>query len=77
MNIGQTIRKLRTERGWGQVELSERTGRIVSQAAIAQLEGGKKQNMKLETLAALARAFGIPAVDLLPEEFHRPPSQAA
>lgn len=77
MNIGQTIRKLRTERGWNQNELSERTGGIVSQPAIAQLEGGKKQNMKLETLAALGKAFGIAPIDLLPDEFKHPPSRAA
>jgi transcriptional regulator with XRE-family HTH domain len=72
MSIAQAVKTRRTAKGWTQKELAGRTGGRVPQPHIAMIEGGKLENMKLGTLEALADAFGIAAVDLLPDEFHRP-----
>jgi transcriptional regulator with XRE-family HTH domain len=72
MSIAQAVKARRSAMGWTQKQLADRTGGRVPQPHIAMIEGGKLENMKLGTLEALADAFGVAAVDLLPEEFHRP-----
>lgn len=59
------IRKLRKERGWTQPELSHRSG--VRVAAISEMENGKA-NPTLDTMQAIASAFGVTILDLFEED---------
>lgn len=54
-NVGDVVRKLRQERGWGVVELSERAG--VDKGTISALERGK--DFRAQTLEAIASALGM------------------
>ncbi len=57
------MRLLRDEKGWSQAELAKRAD--VTDAYIAQLETGARENPSLEVLKRLARALGVPVTELL------------
>jgi transcriptional regulator with XRE-family HTH domain len=56
------IRALRRQRGWTQKELLFKSG--VDQSLISDLENGKKVGPRIDTMVALARAFGVSVDDL-------------
>lgn len=64
MTIGERIKALRTARGWSQKYLADKAG--VSQQLVAKLE--TNASASTTKIAALARAFGITADDLLLNE---------
>lgn len=57
MNIGQTIRDIRKEKGITQLELSERCGLL--QGYISRVEKGRRVPM-LTNLVVIAKALGMP-----------------
>lgn len=65
MNFGEAIKRLRTARGWTQVDLSARAG--LRQGYISALERQEKVNPTQDTLVKLADAFGISVSELLIE----------
>lgn len=54
-NMGEEIRKLRTEQKITQLELSERAG--ITRANLSNIEAGK-YNVSLDTLSKIAKALG-------------------
>lgn len=60
--LGERIRRLRTERGWRQIDLAEESG--LHENFVSDLEQGRKEAC-LRTLQTLAKAFGMPVADLL------------
>ncbi len=60
--LGERIRKLRTERGWRQIDLAEHAG--VHENYVSDLETGRKE-VCLRTLQTIAAAFEMKAADLL------------
>lgn len=63
--IGRRITELRSERGWSLAELSRQMGGFDS-TAIGRMERGD-YGISANHLAALARAFAVPASELLPD----------
>jgi DNA-binding Xre family transcriptional regulator len=63
------LRELRIARGLSQQELSERAG--VRQAAISELESGKRRRVDLEVLDRLCVALGVQPGELLERERRR------
>ena len=59
---GAKIRSLRNKRRWTQKELAMASG--VDQGIISHLENNSKAGTRIETLVALARAFGVATDDL-------------
>ncbi len=57
----KTIRELRTERGWSQLELANRAG--VTPSTIYNWERGRFEP-KATQLRAVARAFGVSSDDI-------------
>lgn len=74
MRIGAIIKQRREACRWTQTELAERSG--ITQALVSQIESGD-DNVRIETLRGLARAFGCAVTDLLPEEDKRKRSRRA
>lgn len=62
MDIGQAIKKLRTERGMSQEQLADSIGMSVQ--GLSFLETGKRYPPKA-TIEKLCRAFGIPVSYML------------
>jgi transcriptional regulator with XRE-family HTH domain len=62
--IGPVLRRLRQERGWNREALAYHSG--LSWAAIEQLENGRRQDPRMSTLMALARALEVPVGELFP-----------
>lgn len=60
---GAKIRALRNKRRWTQKQLAMASG--VDQSIISHLENNAKPGTRIETLVALARAFGVATDDLL------------
>jgi len=60
--FGESVRKLRKQRGWMLVELSVETG--LGRVFLSNLENGKHEP-KLGTIKKLAKAFGLTASQLL------------
>lgn len=60
--IGARVRAARERRGWSREALAFHAG--VSWSAIAQVESGRRRNVRPSTLAALARALGV-SIDYL------------
>ena len=56
LRFGRRLRQLRENRGWTQVEMSEKVG--IDRSYISDMERGKK-NVCLPTLETLAQAFEI------------------
>ena len=52
------IRELRLKRGWTQTELARRSG--VKQGVLSYIENGRTKHPRIDTLAALAAALGVP-----------------
>ncbi len=65
MSLGETIAKLRKERGWSQVELATLAG--VHQAHITRMERGRTKP-RMKTLTKLAEVFRVPLEELLRTE---------
>jgi len=63
------LRELRIARGLSQQELSERAG--VRQAAISEIESGKRRRVDLEVLDRLCVALGVQPGELLERERRR------
>ena len=66
--IGGVVRQLRTGRGWSAKALADRTteiGHSVGRATISELETGKRRNVSVAELVALAAALDVPPVALL------------
>lgn len=61
--IGARIRALRTERGWSQEQLAERT--TIDRQTIYRIELGT-MNSGINTYLLAAAAFGVPLRDLMP-----------
>lgn len=61
-HLGHAVRAARHRRGWSREVLAVRAG--MSWSAIAQIESGRRQNVRLSSLTALARALEVP-VDYL------------
>ena len=64
-SLGMTIRYLREERGWTQLELAGRAG--VSHAMVSRLECGK-QGFREASLRGIARALEVSFQDLFGDE---------
>jgi transcriptional regulator with XRE-family HTH domain len=60
--IGESLRAARTRAGWSREALAYHSG--VSWSAIAQIESGRRQDVRLSSLTALADALGV-SVDYL------------
>jgi transcriptional regulator with XRE-family HTH domain len=60
--LGERVRKLRTERGWRQIDLAEHAG--IHENYVSDLEMGRKE-ICLRTLQTVAAAFELKIVDLL------------
>lgn len=58
IDYGARIKDLRTQLGWEQKELARRSG--VHVVTLSKLERGHEASPKIDTLAKIARAFGIP-----------------
>lgn len=61
--LGSRLRRARTRRGLTREELAVDAG--ISWSAIAQIESGRRQNVRPDTLSALARALRVPIEYLL------------
>ena len=61
--LGRVIQQLREAQGMTQRDLAGKAG--VTQAYVAQLEGGTKKNPSLEILKRIAKALGVPVTELL------------
>lgn len=61
--IGQFIRELREQRGWGLNQFADRAG--VSRGAVSLIENGRRKRPDSETLRKMARALGVEANMLL------------
>jgi transcriptional regulator with XRE-family HTH domain len=57
--IGRRLRAVRTQRGWSRETLAHHSG--VSWSAIAQIESGRRKDVRLHSLSALAEALGVSA----------------
>jgi transcriptional regulator with XRE-family HTH domain len=55
-SLGETVKKLREERGWSQRDLAAKA--MVTDAYIAMIEGGEKQNFSATVIRRLERALG-------------------
>lgn len=66
MNVGDYIKKLRTEYGYSQEQLGKLVG--VQRAAVQKWECGKVQNLKRETIKKLSDIFNVPASSFIDEE---------
>jgi transcriptional regulator with XRE-family HTH domain len=60
--IGESVRSARARAGWTREALAYHSG--VSWSAIAQIESGRRQDIRLSSLTALAEALGV-SVDSL------------
>lgn len=57
MNVGEYIKKLRTDYGYSQEQLGAMIG--VKRAAVQKWESGKVQNLKRETIKKLSEIFNV------------------
>ena len=60
--IGTTLRAARARRGWSRETLAHHSG--LSWSAIAQIESGRRKDVRLSSLSALAGALGV-SIDYL------------
>ena len=61
--LGQTIKRLRTQRGLTQAQLAERAG--ISQPYLSQLEAGAKERPAVQIVQKLAQVLGVKIENLL------------
>lgn len=57
------LRRLRTAKGWRQVDLAKKAR--VTQALISQLEAGKKASPSVVPLLRIAKALGVSVEELV------------
>ena len=57
------IRDLRMKKGWSQSELARRAG--VKQGVLSYIECGRTKHPRSDTLAAIAKALGVPVEKLI------------
>lgn len=69
MQIGDILKRKRSELHLTQVELELRSG--VTQSMISKLEKGSADNVSIDILRKLAKALRCALIDLLPEEDKR------
>ena len=67
MNIGDLIKKLRTENGYSQEELGSMLG--VQRAAVQKWECGTVKNLKRETIKKLSEIFGVPPSSFIDDDY--------
>jgi transcriptional regulator with XRE-family HTH domain len=68
--VAETLRSIRSARGWSQDDLSEhlrRSGLDWTRSQITDLERGRRQDLTLSEVLLLAEALGIRPADFLPE----------
>ena len=68
--LGSRLRRARTRRGLRREDLAVESG--ISWSAIAQIESGRRQNVRPDSLSALARALHVP-IDYLLQGIAPPP----
>jgi len=66
-SLGKKIRAMRKDRGWTTSYLAERAG--VKQSIISRTENANT-SPNYETIEKIAKAFGVPLVEILPVEAH-------
>jgi transcriptional regulator with XRE-family HTH domain len=62
LKIGKRVRNLRTDRGWSQEELADRSG--VNRSYMSRVELGKS-DVSLSVLHKIARTLGISLAEML------------
>lgn len=66
--VADRLRELRTQRGWSQQLLAEKCAAAgmpsLSRGKIAKIESGARKSIKLEEVAVLAQALGVPPAAL-------------
>jgi transcriptional regulator with XRE-family HTH domain len=62
LKIGKRVRNLRTDRGWSQEELADRSG--VNRSYMSRVELGKS-DVSLSVLNKIARTLGLSLAELL------------
>jgi transcriptional regulator with XRE-family HTH domain len=62
VDLGLSVRDLRTTLGWSQDELAKRS--VVSQGAISRLEAGGHSGIPFHTVVVVLRALALGATDL-------------
>lgn len=67
MNIGDYIKKLRTENGFSQEQLGSMLG--VQRAAVQKWECGTVKNLKRDTIKKLADIFNVPPSSFIDNEY--------
>jgi putative transcriptional regulator len=60
--LGANVRRLRTDRGWSQVELAQRSG--LSRSTIVAVELGKYKSADMSTAEKIAAAFEVHLQDV-------------
>lgn len=73
MSLAEAVKTLRSERGWQQEDLAERSG--LSRSTVTHIERGRRVAVSQETLTGLARAFGMGVDELLQRAGLVPPTQ--
>ena len=68
MEIRDILAAKLEEKGWSQNLLAERAG--INQGQISRILGGQRQELRLTTLRAIAKALDCRTIDLLPPEDH-------
>jgi len=61
--LAENVKRLREAEGWAQVKLAQKAG--IAQTAVSYVERPDKKSPTLDTICALAGAFGVPAWTLL------------
>ena len=67
MNIGNLIKKLRTEKGYSQEQLGNMLG--VQRAAVQKWECGTVKNLKRETIKKLSEIFDVPPSSFIDADY--------
>lgn len=57
------IKTLRERRGWSQSELARKAG--IRQGVLSDIESGKTKHPRIDTIAAIAQALGVPMEKLM------------
>jgi transcriptional regulator with XRE-family HTH domain len=70
MRIGQRIKEIRIEKGFGQRELGRMAG--ISSALMSQIEAGHVRDMGVSKLIKLSRALGVSADYILDIKLDQP-----
>ena len=76
MSIGATVKRIREAAGMSQQQLASAAG--LSLSLLAQMEQGKNENPRLDTIRSLARALAVGVADLVGNGGEQtPPATAA